>query len=174
MILNKKRIFPSLIIVITMLVSNACFTVHYSTSGASISPDVKTCTIKYFQNRAANANAYMSQQLTDMLREKIQNSTKLIITNQDGDVQFEGEITGYEVTPQAVQSNDKAAKNRLTVTVHVKYINSVEPKYSFDSNFSRYQDYPSTQSISQVEQDLIKTIFEEITEDIFNKAFANW
>ncbi|MCX7986994.1 MAG: LPS assembly lipoprotein LptE [Bacteroidales bacterium] len=161
-------------LILLLLVLSSCFTVHYSTTGASISPDVKTCTVRYFQNRAPNASPYLAQQLTDKLREKIQNSTRLTMLTDGGDVYFEGEIVGYDVTPQAVQGNDKAAQNRLTVTVRVRYVNNVEPKYNFDANFSRYQDFPATQMLNQVEQQLIKTIFEEITEDIFNKAFANW
>ncbi|HOK51101.1 MAG: LptE family protein [Bacteroidales bacterium] len=169
----KKLLFPYWILIFLVFLSS-CFSVHYSTTGASISPDVKTCTVRYFQNRAPNASPYLAQQLTDKLREKIQNSTRLTMLSDGGDVYFEGEITGYEVTPQAVQGNDKAAQNRLTVTVRVRFVNNVEPKYNYDANFSRYQDFPSSQMLNQVEQELVKTIFEEITEDIFNKAFANW
>lgn len=169
-----KKILATLWIFVVLVGLTSCFSVHYSTSGASISPEVKTCTVRYFQNRAPNASPYLAQQLTDRLREKIQSSTRLTMLTDGGDVYFEGEIVGYEVSPQAVQGNDKAAQNRLTVTVRVRFVNNVEPKYNFDANFSRYQDFPSTQMLNQVEQQLVKTIFEEITEDIFNKAFANW
>jgi hypothetical protein len=172
--ISTKKIKLAASLLVLLIGASSCFSVHYSTSGASISPEVKTCTVRFFQNRAPNASPYLAQQLTDKLREKIQNSTRLTMTTDGGDVYFEGEITGYEVTPQAVQSNDKAAQNRLTVTIRVRYVNTIEPKYNFDASFSRYQDFPSTQMLNQVEQQLIKTIFEELIEDVFNKAFANW
>ncbi len=160
-------------IVISILTSS-CITVKYSTTGASISPNVKTCTVRYFQNRAPIVRTWLAQQFTDKLREKIQNNTSLTILNDGGDVYFEGEITGYNVSPQALQGNDQAALNRLTVTVRVRFVNTIEPKYSYDATFSRYQDYSSNQTLDQVEGTLIKTIIDELTEDIFNKAFSNW
>ncbi len=172
MIWNK--FYKNLIIYHISLFLSGCFSIHYSTTGASISPDVKTFTVKYFQNRAPNVSPYMAQQLTDKMREKIQNSTKLIPITDGGDVVFEGEITGFDVAPQAVQSNDKAAQNRLTLSVRVRFINNVEPKYNYDITFSRYKDYPANKMIYEVEQELTTALFEELTEDIFNKAFSNW
>lgn len=117
--ISIKKTLSRIWILIFLVFLASCFSVHYSTTGASISPEVKTCTVRYFQNRAPNASPVLAQQLTDRLREKIQNSTRLTMLTDGGDVFFEGEIIGYDVTPQAVQSNDKAAQNRLTVTVRV-------------------------------------------------------
>jgi len=172
--ISIKKTLSRIWILIFLVFLSSCFSVHYSTTGASISPEVKTCTVRYFQNRAPNASPVLAQQLTDKLREKIQNSTRLTMLTDGGDVYFEGEIIGYDVTPQAVQSNDKAAQNRLTVTVRVRFVNNVEPKYNFDTNFSRYSDFSASQMLYEVEQKLVNNIFDEITEDIFNKAFANW
>ena len=162
------------IILICNVLLTSCFTIKYSTTGASISPDVKTASVVYFTSRATLAPATISQQFTEKFREKVRSNTTLNLLNEGGDVNFEGEITGFSVAPVAIQSNDKAAKNRLTITIHVKYNNSIDPKFNFDENFSRYKDYESSKDLEQVSASLIPDILDLISEDVFNKAFVNW
>jgi hypothetical protein len=152
----------------------SCFSVKYSMSGASISPEVKTLSVTYFTDRSNSGQSTLSQQFTDNLREKCRRQTSLKIVTEGGDVNFDCEITGFDITPTAIQSNDQAARNRLTVTVHVKYTNSVDPKSSYEANFPRYQDYTSTKTPEEVYPELLPKIIDDITEDIFNKAFVNW
>lgn len=170
----KSQFITGLLIVLALSGLNSCSSVKYSMSGASISPDVKSLSVQYFPNRALIVNPELSQKFTDGLREKCKAQTTLTILTQGGDVNFEGEITGYDVRPTAIQGNDVAAKNRLTITVRVKFTNTVEPKYSFDSSFSRFKDYESNKDLSSVAGELIPLIIDELTEDIFNKAFVNW
>jgi hypothetical protein len=91
-----------------------------------------------------------------------------------GDVNFEGEITDYNTRPQGIAADNQAALNRFTITVKVKFTNSVDPDLSYEQSFSRYQDYNSTLDLSQVEADLSIKIIDLIIEDIFNQAFVNW
>jgi hypothetical protein len=146
----------------------------YSFSGASISPLVKTASIQYFQNRASLVQPGLSQGLTDALIDKCKSQTNLSIINGLGDVNFEGEITDYNTRPLTVAADATAAMNRFTITVKVKFTNSVDPEQSFEQPFSRYQDYKSSYDLSQVEAELVKIIIEMIVEDIFNRAFVNW
>ena len=74
----------------------------------------------------------------------------------------------------AIQANETAALNRLTISVSVKYTNSFTESQSFESSFSRYRDYETSKNLSAIELDLIKQINEELVEDIFNKALVNW
>ena len=91
-----------------------------------------------------------------------------------GDVNFEGQITDYNTRPLTVAADAQAAMNRFTITVKVKFTNSVDPDLSFEQTFSRYQDYNSNVDLSQVEKELSAKIVEMIVEDIFNQAFVNW
>lgn len=147
---------------------------NYSFTGASIPPDAKTINIKYFPNRASLVEPTLSQTFTEALKDKFTNETSLILTNQGGDLILEGTITGYTTQPVAIQGNDQAAMNRLTITVQVKYTNTVDDKMSFESNFSRYSDYSSSQNLSSVQDALIEEISTWLVEDIFNKAVVNW
>ena len=147
---------------------------HYGLNGATIPAEAKTVSVIYFQNQAPLASPLISQQFTEALKDICASQTRLSLVNKNGDLNFEGAITGYLVTPLAIQTNDNAAQSRLTITVNVKYTNKFDEKKNWENSFSRYADYSSTQSIATVEQDLIKTINKQLTEDIFNKAFNNW
>ena len=157
-----------------ILATGTACKVTYSFTGASISPQIKTLSVQYFQNRASLVQPGLSQGITNALIDKCKAQTSLSIVNGIGDVSFEGEITDYNTRPLTVSANERAAMNRFTITVKVKFTNSVESNLSFEQSFSRYQDYDSNLDLSQVEKDLVDKIVVLIIEDIFNKAFVNW
>lgn len=148
--------------------------VSYSFSGVNISEEIETYTVEYFPNRAALVQAQLSQVFTEALMDKIQGNTSLNMTSDGGDVQFSGEITGYETRPTAITSDEVSARNRLTITVRVKYTNTVQPELDFDTSFSRYEEYDADANLSDVENELIELIVEYLVEDIFNRAFVSW
>lgn len=148
--------------------------VHYSFSGASIPPEAKTVSVQYFQNNASLAPPTLSQTFTETLRDKLGSQTRLGLVKKDGDLNFEGSITGYVTAPIALQSNDQSASNRLTITVNVKYKCSFDVKKNFEQTFSRFADYKGTESLSSKENDLIKDINEQLVQDVFNRALNDW
>ncbi|NOY38065.1 MAG: LptE family protein [Chlorobi bacterium] len=172
----KVWMIIGVIFTINTVVMSSC-KVSYSFSGASISPDIKTVSVLYFENRVqrgSTVNPSLSQDFTEALRDKMKSQTSLNLVEEDGDVQFEGEFTTYKIAPLAITGNQAAALNRFTVTVRVKFTNQIDPKQDFDTSFSRYEDYPSTQNFEDVEQDLLEKIIADLTEDVFNRAFVNW
>ena len=171
-----KNIFGSVIIPLALAMSFAISgcKVTYSLSGASISPQVKTISIQYFQNRASLVQPWLSQFMTDALIDKCKAQTSLSLVNRVGDVNFEGEITDYNTKPLTVAAGDRAAMNRFTIEVKVKFTNSVDPDLSFDQKFSRSEDYDSNLNLSSVERELSEKIIGLLVEDIFNQAFVNW
>jgi len=176
--LNKLRryiIWSVLVLIISalVLVIPSC-KVTYSFSGVNISTEVTSYTVRYFPNRAAVVQAQLSQLFTDALMDKIQSNTSLDMASDGGDVEFSGEITRYETRPTAITGQETAARNRLTITVRVQYTNYVEPELDYDTSFSRYEDYDSSQDLSSVEDELIELIVENLIEDIFNRAFVSW
>ena len=163
---------------VTMVVALAAGTtqckVSYSFSGVNISPEVQTYSVEYFPNRAPIVQAQLSQLFTEALMDKIQGNTSLNLSTDGGDVNFSGEITGYNTRPTAITGDETAARNRLTITVRVKYTNLVEPELDYDTSFSRYEDYDSSRNLTDVENELIELIVENLIEDIFNRAFVSW
>ncbi len=148
--------------------------VRFTFSGASIPEGAKTFSVNYFVNNASLVNPSLSQLITDKLRDRIQSQTSLIMVNDNADLTFEGEIINYVVQPAALQANDVASLNQLTITINVKYSNKIDEKQSFSQQFSRYQQFSSTVSFSSVESSLTEQIVNDLVDDIFNRAFINW
>lgn len=146
----------------------------YSFTGASISPEIKTISINRFPNNALTVEPTLSQKFTDALRDKFVNETNLVMINKGGDLHIDGSITDYRTSPVAIQANETAALNRLTIRVDVTFVNTQDDSKSFKNSFSRYQDYSSERNLSEVQDALIDIINEMLIQDIFEKAVVNW
>jgi len=146
----------------------------YSTTGASIPLEAKTVSVQIFENLTRSQEAGLNQQITDKLKDFIQTNTQLLIINGTGDIDFEGAITGFGVTPTAIVSGDEAAQNRFTITLKVKFICEVKPEMDFESSFSRYEDYDANIDFETAKASYMDDLLDLLIEDVFNKAFANW
>ncbi len=169
---KSLKSFYTYLIFSGMLLFQACGV--YSLSGAS-TEGLKTVTVQFFENNAQLVIPYLSSQFTEALKERIRTQSSLSIQRADADANFEGRITDYTVRPVAIQGNDRAGLTRITVTVSVKYTNALKPELSFEDSFSANQEFSLTQgSLETQQQKLITLINRQLTELIFNKAFANW
>lgn len=147
----------------------------YSFSGASIPSEMKTVNVDFFENNAPIVVPTLSQVFTEGLKDQIRNQTRLSMVRADADATFEGSITGYSINPTAVQGNDRAGLNRLSITVSVKYTNTLNEKLNFEQSFTQFKDFSTASGpIQSQEQQLIVDITKMLTEDIFNRAFADW
>ena len=146
----------------------------YSFTGASISSEINSVSVSNFSVLAPSSPPVLSNLLSETLKDKFNDETSLSIFSNNGDLQFEGEVTSYSLKPIAIQADETAAQNRLTITVKVKYTNTKDDEFNYHANFSRFRDYSSTQELSSVEQQLLEEIAQELIEDIFNKALTNW
>mgnify|MGYP001057870024 CR=1 FL=1 len=169
----KRVTFIWFTLIAVAVVYSSC-KVSYSFTGANISPDVKTFSVYYFQNRAQLVNPTLSQSFTEALREKLQRQTSLDELQENGDLEFEGYIDRYEVRPMSIQKQDQAALNRLTITINVKYTNNKDPEQNVEKSFSAFEDFDAASSLSDVEDGLVPEIIEKLNEDIFNATIANW
>ena len=160
------------IILLAVLLTSCRMTV--SLSGGTVDARAKTVVVATFPNNASLVNPSLSQIFTINLQNKIQGMTPLTLVDNNGDYEFEGAITDYSVNPVSIQGNDTPAQNRLTITVKVRFTNKFDENLNFEQTFSRYADYNSSLNLSSVESGLVETIVEELSEDIFNKAFVNW
>jgi hypothetical protein len=147
--------------------------VKFSFSGAT-TVGLHTVNIQYFQNRAPVVQVGLSQNLTEALIDKCKAQTSLKYVTTGGDASFEGEISDYNSRPLTVGADAQAATNRFSISVKVKYTNTVDADLSFEQTFTRYKDYNSNQELSSVEKGLSDEIVEMLVEDIFNQAFVNW
>jgi CBS domain-containing protein len=167
-----RRLLSIAIIALAAVLSGGCGI--YSFSGTSIQSDVKTITLNYFEYKALKVNPTLSNDLTEAMKDKFRKMTRLEQVDEDGDMELEGAITGYDVRAAAITADEVAAKNRLTVTVHIKFTNNKYPEDNVEKDFSAYAEYDSTNTLDAVESTLCEQIVEQLAEDIFNACVAQW
>ncbi len=162
-----------------LAVLTAC-TVSYSTISGTTPADAKAIYIPIVYNQIGAGPPDISQAFTELLREYFQRNTKLEISKVPvpGELELVGYISGYRVTPISPTVNsdgtEQAAQNRLTMTVKFKYTNPFDKKTDFDQSFSYFKDFDGDQSLSDVEDELVDEIYEQLIILVFNKSFDNW
>lgn len=160
---------------VLMLTSQSC---SITLNGASIPPELKSINVEFFENNAPLVVPTLSQTFTEALKDRIRSQSKLSITRDPAaSATMSGAIINYTITPASIEATDPnkpplADASRLSITVNVKYTNEFDKKFNFEQQFTKYQDFQG--DISSKEQTLIPVIVKQLTEDIFNKAFANW
>lgn len=159
-------------LLLTAILTTSCGV--YSFTGASIPNEAETVSVTYFTSTVTNFPATLNQTITEGLRDLLLSQTNLNLIESNGDLNFSGKITKYHIKPMAIQANETASKNRLTISVQIEYKNTIDKRQDFESTFSRYRDFNSSENLDDVESILIEEITEELLEDVFNKAFVNW
>ena len=149
--------------------------VSYKMNGASIDYSrTKTIGIAEFPNMAALVHPPLSAALSDGIRDLFQRQTRLQQTRKSGDLEIEGEITGYDLTPMAISADSYASETKLTLTVRVRFTNNVSPDESFEKTYTAYQTFDSSQLLNDVQDQLCTEMIKEISEQIFNDTVAKW
>lgn len=163
------------IICITYLMILQSCSVKYSLTGASISPETTSFQVNYFQNNAPLIEPGIERDFTNKLIDLLINQTSLELVKSNGDLVYEGEIVEYRISPTTATSDNRAAQNRLTVGVNVRFYDIKDPDADFEKRFSFYYDYPaSVQLIGGQKDTAMEEIFERITQDVFNASLAKW
>lgn len=172
--LEMKRTFSPLFLAVTLLLSLNDGCGVYSFTGGKPKAGLETVTVNLFENNASLVNPSLAVDLTERIKDKFISQSSLRLADFDGDLVFDGEIVQYDVKPVAIQGNETAASNRLTVSVKVKYTCEKYPEDSWEKSFSQFSDFSSSSSLNTVEGELVKDIVDRISQDIFNKALSNW
>ncbi len=146
----------------------------YSLRGFSIDSSLRTFYVADFRLTAANAPPAINQTFSEALRQKVSRESRLVFTDQDPDISFEGSISRYSVTSVSPERDALAAANRLEISVNIMFENHRNEKDNWTQTFSFFLDFAATANLLDIQDQLITDIFEQILEDVFNKAFTNW
>jgi hypothetical protein len=158
-------------ITISLLV-NSCGV--YNFTGAK-PVDAKTFQVNYFQNNAELIEPGIERTFTLELQDIIQSQTNLNLVTQGGELIYEGEIVEYRIAPMTATADQRAAQNRLTITVMVRFTNRNKEEDNFEKRFSFYYDFDANaQLVGSQLTSALDEIFERITQDIFNESLAKW
>ncbi len=158
-----------------ILITFTYATCKYSTRDASPIPaEVKTFRVNYFENKARYVNPQLTPQLTEKLKQRIIGQTRLRQTNND-DAHYDisGYLSDYSVTTTGV-SNQNASTDRLNVTFHLIFKNTLNQKQDFETDITNNYDFNAQKTFQQAEVDLGNIILKNLVDGIFNKIFSNW
>ena len=161
--------------VVAAIAAVSC-SISYKMNGAALDYSIyKTISISEFPIRAALVYPPLQQTFENKMIDMVTRQTRLrVIDSNNSDLRLEGEITGYSLSPQAVNDNAYASQTRLTITVRVKFINSKDSSQDVDQTFSAYRDFSSDQMLTDVQDELCSQISDELTNLIFNATLGNW
>lgn len=158
-----------------LLVTFTYATCKYSTRDTSpIPPDVKTFRVNYLENKARYVNPQLSPTLTERMKQKIIGQTRLRQINGDeAHYDISGYISDYSVTTSGI-SNQNASTNRLNVSFHLVFKNTLDQKKDFETDITNNYDFAATKSLQEAETQLGEDILKNLVNGIFNKIFSNW
>ena len=153
---------------------NSC-SIRYGFVGGTMDySKIRSISIRNFSNMAPLVYAPLEQKFTDQLRERYIRQTRLQVLRENGTLDLEGEITGYELTPLAVREDNFASQTRLTITIRARFTNQVTPEDDFEQSFSAYQEFDSSKMITTIEDELCDYIIKELIDQIYNATVAKW
>ena len=149
--------------------------ISFKFNGASIDySTTKSISVSDFPNNAALVYPPLSNSLSEGIRDLYQRQTRLQVARKGGDLEVEGEIIGYEVTPMSISADSYSAETKLTLTIRVRFINNVRPEESFERTYSAYQTFDSSRLLTDVQEELCATMIKELAESIYNDTVARW
>ncbi|MEN0006827.1 MAG: LPS assembly lipoprotein LptE [Bacteroidota bacterium] len=164
------RYFILLLLIGSAAVASGC----YSLSGISIDPETNTYYVEPFKNNARNVVPSLAQILTEDLKEKIRLESRLLYVDRDPDIEFKGTVVDYRVTSEAPEPGETTAINRLTIVTSIEYINTKNEDKNWKKNFPFFFDFASNVDLSNIQDEAIESISDQLMEDIFNEAFTDW
>ena len=164
--------YAQLLLVVLAIVSIQG-TCRYSLKDVSIPPEIKTVRVFFIENKARYINPQLSPKLSDKLRQKIINQTRLSQTNNDADYEISGYISDYSVNTSGI-SQQQVASNNLNVTVHIIFKNRQDEKKNFETDITRNFPFSASKSLTQAEVELNEQMVTNLTDEIFNRIFSNW
>ena len=168
----KNRILKALALSIVVLFQGCGI---YSFTGASIPAETKTFQVNFFQNNAPLIEPGLDFAYTNSLQDLLLNQTSLDLVKIGGDLIYEGEIVEYRISPTTATADNKAAQNRLTISVNLRFVNTKNTEDDLEKRFTFFYDYEgSSQLLGSVKETAYEEIFERINQDIFNATLAKW
>lgn len=174
MIYKMKRFTQIFSILLLLLIIESC-NISYSFRTASIDYNVtKTLYIGHFVNQAPLVYPPLEQRFNESMADMFTRNTRLQLVQQNGDMEIEGEIVGYQLTPLAVQEDAFASETRLTMTVRMRFRNNKTDAPDKEETISANRTFSSNTVFDSVQDELIRQLIDEIVDQIFNTTMADW
>ncbi len=172
---RQNKFLAGLLLLVLFSISMAsCKWFPYKFKDVSIDPELKTFKVSYIDNKARYINPQLSPLITDRLRQKITNQTRLSPANDNAHLEISGTITEYSITTSGVGGPRESSTNRLNIGLSINVKNNLKPDKSIESSISRSIDFPANLTLTQAEARFSEEIIKNVVDEIFNKLFSNW
>lgn len=172
--MNKKGGINLIGVMLFIAIACTSCAVTFNFTGGGKPTGLETLSVKNFINEAQIVVPYLAIEVTEQLQDRFVSQSKLSLTSGAADVVLEGSITRYTVLPVAISGNERAAQNRLTIAIKVKFDNNVDPNESWEQTFTGFVDFDADEDFSSIERDQIDEVLDQITQDIFSKSIGKW
>ncbi len=164
-----------LLVIFFVGISMTSCLISYKFNGSSIDyTKTRTISISDFPNTAELVYPPLSQQFSENLRDIYIRQTRLQQIKKGGDLHIEGEIVGYQLTPMAISADSYSSQTKLTMTIKVRFSNNKNPQDDFEKTYSTFQNFDSSKMLTDVQDELSKTMISEIVDNIYNDTVAKW
>lgn len=167
----------TIIFSILVLLVSSCWPVSISFRDGSVPPEWKLFMVETLESSAANAPISYAPELTEEVKDAIQNRVGLKLVSDESynpQVIISGKVIDYDVQPLAVQGDDVAAKNRLTVRASFEIFITEPEEDIMELNASRFVDFDADVDVGMIQNQLFEEINEQIIQDLLNKLLSNW
>ncbi|MDD4994311.1 MAG: LptE family protein [Paludibacter sp.] len=167
--------FNLLVVLVVTLILSSC-TISYKFNGSMVDySKTKTISISDFPNSAELIYPPLAQEFTETLRDAYTKQTRLQVLKKGGDMHLEGEIVGYQLTPMAISADTYSAETKLTLTVNVRFYNNKNPVDDFENKkYTAFQTFNSSRMLTEVQDELMKTMVADIVDNIYNDTVGKW
>ncbi|RYM32926.1 hypothetical protein ERX46_12795 [Brumimicrobium glaciale] len=161
----------------TALLFTACWPTSLSFRDGSVPPEWKRFMVTTLENKAANAPISYSSELSELIKDGIQNRVGLTLVSEESDdpqITITGSVNSYDITPLSLQENAAEVKNRLTIRSSFQIFISAPEEDVMELSSSRFADFDASQDVGAIQQQLLEEINEQIVQDVLNKLLSNW
>ena len=165
-----------LVITIALLFSS-CWPASLSFRDGSVPPEWKRFMVTTLENKAANAPISYASELSELIKDGIQNRVGLSLVSEESDdpqIIITGSLNSYDITPLSLQENASEVKNRLTIRSSFQIFISAPEEDVMEVSSSRFADFDASQDVGSIQQQLLEEINEQIVQDVLNKLLSNW
>lgn len=168
---NKTNAFLAFVLFFSL---QGCIPGLYSFKGTNFDPNIETFYVGSFEVRANNAPPTISQTFEETLKLKIRRESRLEENNLNPNIEFQGGISRFDVSPQAPEAGEAIGFNRLTIAVEINYIDNLNEERNWKQTFSWFSDFDSDVNLLDIQDERIDEIFNQVVEEVFNRAFTDW
>ena len=162
--------------IISIILLSSCWPKSVSFVDGSMPEEWKMFYINPLKNNAPNTPISYAATLSEDIRDGLQNGTKLKLGTkvEDAQLEIDGIISSYSITPIALQEGDNATQNRLSVSVKfdIFITEPVEDQMTLTS--TRFFDYNASTDLATVESQFLEEVNTQIVQDLINKLLSNW